>query len=75
MTRVAVSLALVLLAALPTAGQGQPPCQAVTSVVVAQRTYALFNVPAFDQRVYVYAPDIKTSWGEETLGGSTWRRS
>ena len=62
MTRVAVSLALVLFAALPAAGQGQP-CQAVTSVVVAQRTYALFNVPAFDQRVYVYAPDIKTSWG------------
>ena len=63
MTRLAVGLVLVLLSALPAAGQGQSSCQALTSVVVAQRTYALFNVPAFDQRVYIYAPDIKSGWG------------
>ena len=62
MSRVLATLGFVLTFALPAAGQGQP-CQALTSVVVAQRTYALVNVPAFDQRVYVYAPDIKSGWG------------
>ena len=61
MTRAA--LAFTLLAALPAAGQGKASCQPLTSVTVAQRSYALFNVPAFDQRVYIYAPDIKSGWG------------
>lgn len=60
MTRVVV-LAFAAFSALQ-ADKGQP-CQTVTSVVVAQRTYALLNVPAFDQRVYIYAPDIKSGWG------------
>lgn len=38
-------------------------CQSIASATVPQRSYAQLSVPAFEQRVYVYAPDIKTGWG------------
>jgi hypothetical protein len=39
------------------------PCQALASATVPQRSYVQLNVPAFEQRVYLYAPDIKSSFG------------
>ena len=41
------------------AGQGSS-CSPQVSVVVPQGSYAQLNVPAFEQRVYAYAPDIKS---------------
>jgi hypothetical protein len=57
-----VFLCLSVPAAAPLEAQ-VAPCQALTSVVVPQRSYAQLSVPDFEQRVYVYAPDIKSSWG------------
>ena len=56
------ALAGLVAPVTPAFAQGAP-CQSVASVNVPQRSYAQLNVPAFEQRVFVYAPDIKTSWG------------
>lgn len=48
--------------ALAYAGQGSS-CQPLASVVVPQRSYAQVTVPAFEERVYLYAPDIKSGFG------------
>src|SRR5262245_15427099 len=64
MTRAAVLLLLISLWT-PAAGardQGAP-CQVLASATVPQRSYAQLSVPDFAQRVYVYAPDIKSGWG------------
>jgi hypothetical protein len=64
MTRAALLLFLVGFA-MPTVGaddQGAP-CQPLASVTVPQRSYAQLNVPVFEQRVYLYVPDIKSSFG------------
>jgi len=55
-------LLCVSASAMVALGQGAP-CQVAASVTVPQRSYAQLTVPEFDQRVYLYAPDIKTSWG------------
>jgi hypothetical protein len=53
------------------AGQGSS-CSPQVSVVVPQRSYAQLNVPAFEQRVYVYAPDIKSGWGGDVSAFQLW---
>lgn len=58
----AATLLALLLLQSPQVQQRASSCQPLASLVVAQRTYALVNVPAFDQRVYIYAPDIKSGW-------------
>ena len=64
MTRAAVLLLLLCFCtpAIRAIEQGAP-CQALASATVAQRSYVQLNVPAFEQRVYLYAPDIKSSFG------------
>jgi hypothetical protein len=57
-----LSFACMLAPAVSTADQGAA-CQAVASVIVPQRGYAQLSVPAFEQRVFVYTPDIKSGWG------------
>ena len=37
--------------------------QPLVSLIVPQRSYAQLTVPDFEQRVYVYAPDIKSGFG------------
>ena len=54
------------------AGEQGAPCQPAASVVVPQRSYAQLSVPAFEQRVYVYAPDIKTSFGGNYAAFTVW---
>ncbi len=44
----------------------------MATVVVPQRSYAQLNVPAFEQRVYVYAPDIKSGWGGDFSAFQLW---
>ena len=69
------AFALLLLAlATPTvadAGQGSS-CSPLTSVVVPQRSYAQLNVAAFDQRVFVYAPDIESGFGGDFKSFQLW---
>jgi hypothetical protein len=60
-TLVAALVVMLSTPALTHAGQGSP-CQALASVVVPQRSYARLDIPAFEQRVFVYAPDIKSGW-------------
>lgn len=61
---IALSFALTALCAPVTHAFAQGgACQPIASVTVPQRSYAQLTVPAFEQRVFVYAPDIKTSWG------------
>jgi hypothetical protein len=64
MTR-AVALLLLLGFCTPAirAIEQGAPCQLLASATVPQRSYALLNVPTFEERVYVYAPDIKSSFG------------
>jgi hypothetical protein len=47
-------------------------CKALTSLTVPQRTYAQVNIPAFGQRVYFYAPDIKSSFGGSFSAFTVW---
>jgi hypothetical protein len=67
---------LLVLASASTSAIGSSeqgaPCQVVASVTVPQRSYAVLNVPAFDQRVYLYTPDIKTSWGGGFAAFTLW---
>ena len=64
MTRAAVFFLLVCLWAPAVGAREQgAPCQLLASATVPQRSYAQLTVPAFDQRVYLYAPDIKSGWG------------
>ena len=64
MMRAALVLVLSSVAAFGIGASAQgAPCQAVASVTVPQRGYAQLSVPAFEDRVYLYAPDIKSGWG------------
>jgi len=63
MMRAVPFLVLACLSTSAIASEQKAACPAIASVTVPQRSYAQLNVPAFDQRVYLYAPDIKTSWG------------
>jgi hypothetical protein len=64
-------LAVASTSAIGASEQGAP-CQAVASVTVPQRSYAQLNAPAFDQRVYLYAPDIKSGWGGSFSAFTLW---
>lgn len=64
-------LASVATSAITASGQGAP-CQVAASVTVPQRGYAQLNVPAFEQRVYLYAPDIKSGWGGSFSAFTLW---
>jgi hypothetical protein len=69
------TLTLLLLAFVTStaadARQGST-CSTLTSVVVPQRGYAELNVPAFEQRVFVYVPDIESGWGGEFKAFQLW---
>jgi hypothetical protein len=73
MMRAAVLLVLAVTAmsAIDALAQGAP-CQVVASATVPQRSYAQLNVPAFEQRVYLYAPDIKSGWGGSFSAFTLW---
>jgi hypothetical protein len=70
-TLVTALVALLSIPAVAHAGQGSP-CQALASVVVPQRSYARLDVPAFEQRVFVYAPDIRSGWGRGFSAFQLW---
>jgi hypothetical protein len=61
-TAIVLLLACAGMPALAAIRQAEP-CKALASATVPQRGYAQLAVPEFEQRVYVYAPDIKSGWG------------
>jgi len=71
MTALTLLLVALVTSAAADAGQGST-CSTLTSVVVPQRGYAELNVPAFEQRVFVYVPDIGSSWGGEFKAFQLW---
>ena len=62
--RFAFALVVPLCAPIESAAQQPPPCQEqMAKMTVARLSYALLEGSAFEQRVYIYVPQIKAGPG------------